>query len=260
MRVLALSASCALAICLASPREALADPPAPTDAIPAPSGATPSPYVPGPQPYVISPSDPADDAGQAGPSGALHTTSNAKKTIAHPFFVGLSAGVAWINPRILGLQPQSFLGSNLGLQAGYTINDRFSIGFEFTTAEKGVTRGGQFEPFGVPVTPQAGCDNCPPTPVGGWVSKTTLLFGQVAPRVEYTPFGEKGFFLGAAPGVAFIQLLTPRAGFGGSLRAGYRFRLVKIIDLGLEAGAQGQVYQDGHVFMVSGLAVFRPHI
>jgi len=256
MRVLALSASFLVALGLAAPRAAHADPPPPA---PDASAGT---YVAGPAPYIAGQADVPGQGPDFAAQGILALPANDAATrIRHPFYIGLIGGVGWVNPNLrAGLSPEPFMGANLGFLAGYTIHQHFSVGFEFTTVERTVTRGSPIASFSVPLQPQAGCDKCVDSPQGGWVSKTTLFFGQLSPRVEYTPFGETGLFIGGTAGLAILQLVNTHAGFGGALRAGYRFRLAKILDLGVEAGAQGQAYDTGTVLMVTGSAVFRPHI
>lgn len=247
MRVFAVSASFLLALGLASPRGALAQ---------APEAAAPV-YVPGPAPYVVN-APPAEVAAKDAPSAAVGPVDT--KKILHPLFFGLTAGVAMANPNLQGLAPVSMTGATVGMQAGYTLNPHFSLGFEFNTIEKKVSRLSSGAPFSVPLQAQADCTTCTAPLDGGWVTQTTLFFGHLAPRLEFTPFGENGLFISAAAGLAVLQLVDTRAGFSGAVRAGYRFRVAKIIDFGIEAGAQGQAYADGgSVTMFSGTAVLRPH-
>jgi len=268
MRVIALSLSFILALGLASAKPAKADPPVAdgSDAQAAPTAAAPTQVDAAPYVVTTPPKPAANAAPNSRPSDvnlAAEPTSFVvlpdPKKIRHPFFVGLTTGVAWANPNLQGLERQSLVGVSVGVQGGYVLSQRFTVGFEFLTIEKTVTRGGPLAAFS-PLTAQAGCDSCVPPDPGGWIKKTTLFFGQLAPRFEYTPFGENGLFLGASAGLAVLQLVGPRAGFGGAFRTGYRFRVAKVLDFGVEAGAQGQAYQSGSVFMVSGHGVFRPHI
>jgi hypothetical protein len=198
--------------------------------------------------------------GIAAPRGALAEPFDASVgPVRHPFFVGATAGVGWVNPSYQGLASQSLVGASLGVHAGYAINSRFAVGFEFTTVERYVTRPNLRIPFSVPLRPEAGCSDCPPPPTGGWIPSTTLFLGNAAPRVEFSPFGESGPYVGASAGLAIMQLINFRFGFGGGIGAGVRLRVAKVVDVGLQADARGQTYADGTALVISGAAVFRPH-
>ena len=172
----------------------------------------------------------------------------------------MSAGVAWTNPNYAGLTSQSFVGAAIGVTAGYTLSRYFNVGLDFNTVEKKVSRLSSGDPFTAGLRTQADCNKCEIPPAGGWVTDTTVFFGNLAPRFEFTPMGpESGPYVAATAGVAIAQLLGVNAGFGGGLRAGYRHRVAKIVDVGIEASAQGQTFGNGTTLSFSGAAVFRPH-
>jgi hypothetical protein len=200
--------------------------------------------------------------GLSAPRSALAESGEASSPVRHPYFIGVSGGVGWVNPSYEGIAPQSLVGASIGVYAGYALTPKFTLGLEFTTIEKDVARLNAFDPFSasLPRQSQAGCSDCEPPATGGWVPETSLFFGNLAPRVEFSPLGESGPYVGASAGLALLQLVNLRPGFGGGLRAGYRVRVVKILDFGVEAGAQGQAYALGSALMISGSAVFRPHI
>jgi hypothetical protein len=175
-----------------------------------------------------------------------------------PHYVGISAGVAYMTARHPELLASSFAAPTLGIHAGYNINDRWSVGFEITTAEKYVSRKSAGDPF-VPIGPLAGCTNCEPPPIGGFLGSITALFGTIGPRVEFTPFGRDGVFVGASAGAAFIYGIDPRIGGGGTARAGYRLRFADILSLSIEGGVQGQIYKDASALMPYGVLVLRPY-
>lgn len=234
MRSLALSSSIlSLACMLVSPiawaAEAFADPPA----------------SPGP----LDPLDQGVDA-PAAPAAP-----------ARPFFVGASAGVGWPSVTHPELLTSSFTSATLGLHAGYTLNPLVALGFELTTLEKSVAKekeGGLFVPASA-VQPQADCTTCTEPVSGGEVMQVTAVFGTLGPRVDLTPFGPDGLYVGASGGLAFVIGLEGRTGLGGTARAGFRLRAAEVITVSLEGGLQGQTFADASVVMPYVAATLRPY-
>jgi hypothetical protein len=177
---------------------------------------------------------------------------------ARPFYVGITGGFAYATVRHPDMLSASFATPTLGLHAGYNVTDRWSVGLEVTTIEKFVERDGPGDPF-VPKYPLAGCTNCQEPPTGGYIGSITAVFGTVAPRVEFTPFGRDGLFLGASAGLGFIMGVDGRIGGGGTARAGYRWRVAEVVGIALEGGIQGQVYKDASAVMPYGVLVLRPY-
>jgi hypothetical protein len=176
-------------------------------------------------------------------------------------FIGLSGGAAYAaidHPLVAG---GGFAAATLGLHAGYNVSDRWAVGFDLSTVEHFMTRDSGIDPFS-PVgytQPQAGCDDCEPPPVGGWVGKTTAVFGTVGPRVEVSPFGRDGLYFGLTTGVAMMLGIGTEFGFGGAARAGYKFRIAKILGLGFEGGVQGQFFSEGTTMFPYLSLVMRPY-
>ncbi|WP_044243554.1 hypothetical protein, partial [Chondromyces apiculatus] len=52
----------------------------------------------------------------------------------------------------------------------------------------------------------------------------SVSFITLGPRVEYTPFGEDGLYVGAFGGVASVLGVPGPVGFGGAARVGCRLR------------------------------------
>jgi hypothetical protein len=156
--------------------------------------------------------------------------------------------------------PTSYTAATLGLHVGYNVSDRLSVGLEVMTAEKYMARNSGVAPFDPGLAPQAGCNNCEPAPTGGWVSHTTGVFGTMGPRVEFSPFGKDGLYVGAAAGLAFLWGVDSTYGFGGVGRAGYRVRVGEVLGLALEAGAHAQTFGGGaYTLSPYGMLVFRPY-
>ncbi|MDI1481972.1 hypothetical protein [Polyangium sp. y55x31] len=176
------------------------------------------------------------------------------------FHVGISGGVAYHTVRVPMVIPTEYAAATLGLHAGYNVTERLSIGFEVTTIEKNMGRNGPFQSFDPGLAPQAGCNNCEPPPFGGWVKNTTAVFGTLGPRVEFSPFGKDGLYLGATAGLAFLWGVDSIYGFGGAGRVGYRVRIADILGLALEAGAQAQAFGSGaYTAAPYGMVLFRPY-
>ncbi|MDC3953698.1 hypothetical protein [Polyangium jinanense] len=176
------------------------------------------------------------------------------------FHVGISGGVAYQTVRVPMVIPTAYAAATLGLHAGYNVTDRLSIGFEVSTIEKNMGRGGPFQSFDPGLAPQAGCNNCEPPPFGGWVKNTTAVFGTLGPRIEFSPFGKDGLYLGAAAGLAFLWGVDSTYGFGGAGRVGYRVRIADILGLAVEGGAQAQAFGSGaYTTAPYGMVYFRPY-
>lgn len=178
-----------------------------------------------------------------------------------PFFVGATGGVAWASAEHPELLSSDFTAATLGLHAGYVLSPQFALGFELTTIEKTVAKdrpGGLFAPAGA-VGPQAECNGCQEPIPGGELMQVTAVWGTLGPRLEYTPFGGDGLFVGASGGVAFLMGLEGRTGLGGTARAGFRLRAAEVITFAVEGGVQGQTFADASVFMPFVAASFRPY-
>jgi hypothetical protein len=177
--------------------------------------------------------------------------------------VGLSGGATYATMRVPTVRPTSFTAATLGMHAGYNVTERLSVGFELQTAERYMSRDNGFDPFAPAGTsqPQVRCDNCPETPTtGGWLGKVTAVFGTLGPKVEFSPFGKDGLYVGASAGVAFLWGVDNIYGFGGSGRAGYRLRVADILGIALEAGAHAQSFGGGsYTMMPYGALIFRPY-
>ena len=79
---------------------------------------------------------------------------------------------------------------------------------------------------------QADCMNCSTPASGGPILATTLLLNTVGPRVDFTPFGVTGPYLGATGGLAVVTMLDRRVGGGGAARAGFRLALADALIVG----------------------------
>jgi len=204
-------------------------------------------------------------AWSAGPSAELGMDQPAAPATpaaaARPFFVGGSAGIGWSTVTHPELLSSSFTAATLGLHAGYTLSPLVALGFEFTTLEKSVAKdvpGGLFSAAGA-VRPQASCTTCDEKVAGGELMQVTALFGTVGPRVDLTPFGPDGLYVGASGGLAFVVGLEGRTGLGGTARAGFRLRAAEVITVSLEAGMQGQTFADASMVMPYAAATLRPY-
>ncbi|MDC0748567.1 hypothetical protein [Polyangium mundeleinium] len=195
-------------------------------------------------------------------SAAESAPADAPAVPAKPrrFHVGISGGVAYHTVRIPTVIPTEYAAATLGIHAGYNVTERLSIGLDLSTIEKDMGRNGPFQMFDPGLAPQAGCNNCEPPPFGGWVKNTTAVFGTLGPRVEFSPFGKEGLYIGATAGLAFLWGVDSIYGFGGSGRLGYRVNIADILGLALEAGAQAQTFGDGaYTTAPYGMVLFRPY-
>lgn len=191
-----------------------------------------------------------------------------KPIAAFPFYAGIMGGAGYatlqhpfISKEVAGVggSPVSFTAATLGLHLGYTFTEHLSAGLEFQALETGISRNNAGETFKLGYSTQAGCNNCHGRPQGTDILGTTIVFSTFAARLEYTPFGRDGLFVGASGGLASIVGYDDKLGVGFSGRLGYRFRPTNIMTISLEGGVQGQVYGDANLYMPYGAAVLRPY-
>lgn len=201
-------------------------------------------------------------------SAEVQGTPVQKPVSAFPFYAGIMGGAGYatlqhpfISKEIAGVggTPVSFTAATLGLHVGYTFVEHLSVGLEFQALETGISRNNAGETFKLGYSTQRGCNNCHPPLSGTDILATTVVFSTFAARLEYTPFGRDGFFLGGSAGLASIVGYDDMTGVGFSGRLGYRFRPTNIMTISLEGGVQGQVYGDANIYMPYGAAVLRPY-
>src|SRR5687767_6365946 len=178
------------------------------------------------------------------------------------FFIGAVGGFALVSASHPELGTNHLMGPVLGLQAGLAVSPRWAISADFTNFETTLNRssGGElFTSSSSWLRPLAGCETCQPRPRGGYVVRTTMHLSTLGPRVEVTPFGPDGLYIGASAGVSFVGGLEARTGAAGTARVGFRYRPLKNLTLAAEGGAQGQAYADASAAMYFAAAQARLH-
>mgnify|MGYP000175590982 CR=1 FL=1 len=190
-----------------------------------------------------------DDAGSASGAGDKRV------------FVGLSGGVAYAMVKHPLINSNGYGSATLGMHAGYSISERLSLGVELSTFEHGMTRTSGTDPFQPTafLSPQAGCNKCKPPEPGGWVSQTTAMFGTIGPRVEFSPLGRDGLYLGASTGLGMLLGIDTQYGFGGGARLGYRYRVANILGFAVEGGAHAQYFSTGSTVFPYVSLMMRPY-
>ena len=176
-------------------------------------------------------------------------------------FVGISAGMAYAMVEHPLIKSNGFGTAALGMHVGYSVSERWTVGIELSTFEHGMKRTSGTDPFTPTsfLTPQAGCNNCEPPAPGGWISETTAMFGTLGPRVEFSPLGKDGLYLGASTGLGMLIGIDTQYGFGGGARAGYRLRIGNVLGLALEGGVQAQYFRTGSTVFPYAALMLRPY-
>jgi hypothetical protein len=210
-----------------------------------------------------------DEAAPAADRPAAATSSLDAYLKRHPFFFGAWGGFSAGLVRHPELQTRRLLGPMLSLGAGYTISTRWVASIEFTSFVVPVERVSgtdQFASASSWLRTQIKCSNCRSPVGGGYVSSTALVLSTVGPRVEVSPFGRDGLYLGASGGVAIVSGLggphvdTGRVGGTGTGRLGFRLRPTHGVSLALEAGAQGHGYGGASAVLFFGALQGRLHM
>ncbi|HRI63257.1 MAG TPA: hypothetical protein PK156_03445 [Polyangium sp.] len=176
-------------------------------------------------------------------------------------FVGLSGGAAYAIVKHPLVNSNGYGTGTLGMHAGYNVTDRWSLGVELSTFEHGMSRTSGTDPFTPTafLSPQAGCNKCKPPEPGGWISQTTAMFGTVGPRVEFSPMGRDGLYLGATTGLGMLLGIDTQYGFGGGARAGYRYRVANILGFAVEGGVHAQYFNTGSTVFPYVSLMMRPY-
>jgi hypothetical protein len=183
----------------------------------------------------------------------------------HPFFFGAWGGFSMGTVHLPHLLTQRLMGPLLSINAGYTISTRWVASMEFTSFVVPVERqsaGEQFASSSSWLRAQAMCATCDTKNrrLGGYVNSSGLVLSTVGPRLDVSPFGRDGFYLGAAGGVAIVSGLDARVGGTGTGRLGFRLRPTHGVSLALEAGAQGQGFEGGSAVLFFGALQGRLHL
>lgn len=194
-------------------------------------------------------------------SSASAAEASAASAAPKRAFVGLSGGIAYASVNHPLVIKDGFGAAMLGMHAGYNVSERWAVGIELHTVEQSMGRDSPKDPF-APISrlqPQAKCANCEDPAVGGWIGKSTAMFGTLGPRVEFAPLGRDGLYFGLSAGVGMILGIDTQYGIGGGARAGYRLRVANVIGLAVEAGVQGQYFNAGTTVFPCASLVMRPY-
>jgi hypothetical protein len=104
------------------------------------------------------------------------------------------------------------------------------------------------------------CLDCAPiVPSNADIVGVSASFSTLGPRVEFSPFGRDGLYVGAFGGVAFVQGIEGLVGAGGAARAGFRLRPVEVLTFAVEGGIQGQVFDGGSSLAPYAMLMLRPY-
>lgn len=172
-------------------------------------------------------------------------------------FVGAEGGVGFASVKHPKLAESKMMGPMLAFQLGYRVSPRWTLSVVYTDFQQTISRTG-VDGLYAPIHTAADCTHCStPTPTSGIVTQGTFRLATLGPSVDVTPFGRDGLFIGASGGVAMVTVIDTTYGFGGTARAGFRFRPVENLALSLEGGAQGQTFSGGSAYLGYGAAEVR---
>ena len=189
-------------------------------------------------------------------------SSEAARILKKRYFIGALGGFALVSASHPELGTTHLRGPVLGIQAGLALSPRWTISADFTNFETTLRRASAGEVFTTSsswLRPLAGCETCQPRPRGGYVVGTTMHLTSLSPRIEVTPFGSDGLYVGASAGIAFVGGLDARTGASGTARLGFRYRPLRTLTIAAEGGAQGQAYSDASAAMYFAATQARLH-
>jgi hypothetical protein len=186
---------------------------------------------------------------------------------ARTFFAGASLGLGWAHVRHHELATPELQGVMVAIHAGYSPTPRFWFALELTSLEERITRRTAGEswsadgqgPSQPSAQPLAGCSGCRPKVNGGQHVGAMLHVMSVGPRVEVTPFGRDGVYLGGAVGASIFTGVESSYGLAGTARAGFRVRVVEPLTVAIEGGGQGHVHDDADALVGFGMVQGRAH-
>jgi hypothetical protein len=238
--------------------EALPDLPAPVPALPPPVEAAPASDPPvvevlPPEPQPLSPM--VDEAPRKKRDDAAKS----------PFFAGVGVGYGWVTANHPQLAATTFTGAVVDAHFGYTLSENFAVAIDISNFETGIERLQKGQPFTThdQLYPKAASTK-PANDTGrgssGWVLSTTMNLTSMGARIDYTPFGRDGIYIGATAGPAVMSGLDQGlVGFGATARAGLRGRVATVLTFAVEGGFTGQTFTDASSTMPYVGAVFRPY-
>ena len=139
------------------------------------------------------------------------------------------------------------------MTAGTELDRRFHLTFAFTSFETSIrrARGGLWEEGQYTQRVASGLHTLrqpddPPGPGGGVEVQRTFHAHSFGPRLDFFPLGSQGPYLGVTTAMAMIQGVDFRAGANLGARVGGEWRPFHAFAVGIEAGAQGQIYDDAN--------------
>lgn len=169
---------------------------------------------------------------------------------------GATAGYAIGTLRHPELIRTSFDGAMLELHVGVAIRPALTVAFELTSVELEVRRGpvglapkNNIVPSSLRIQAESTRASTSTNGLGGAPYEYPVVhLHTIGPRVEFTPFGTDGLYLGGTAGAGVVQDLPSRVGGAAAARGGYRVRVADVIGFSFEAGAHAHVYKDGSSF------------
>lgn len=150
-------------------------------------------------------------------------------------------GVATVNHSLLKATfPAALVALNASVNFGM-----WTVGGELSAFGHQVSRPGATDSFAARAASGVGCNRCREPVAGGAVLSTAATFGTLGPRVDFSPWGKNGPFVGASGGLAYVGGFSDQLGGWVAGRAGLRYRLFRALELSAEGGFQAQWYADG---------------
>jgi hypothetical protein len=110
----------------------------------------------------------------------------------------------------------------------------------------------------------AECLRCEPRPSGDqFIIVTNISITNIAFRFDYALFGNSSPYIAALGGISGIDGVPDSVAQSGNIggvvgaRLGYRYRLIRVLEVAAEGGWQGQFYEGGRVNTISLQALLR---
>ena len=241
------------------------DAPASNDA----AGSNAPPVTPEPPP-ATSPGDTATGApavGEPPPPGTASPPSaepsaepdadTGKKTVIgerlSPLVATVSFGYGYASIKYPNLLNTNVDGLFIELAGGTELSRQFRLLLAFTSLETSIRRvsleqweEGKYQAKVAGLHATAGPTTPFVSPSGGVDMQRTMHAHSLGPRLDFLPLGVQGPYIGVTTALAITTGIETRVGASLGARVGGEWRPFQEFSVGIEAGAQGQVYSDGN--------------
>ena len=165
----------------------------------------------------------------------------------------VSFGYGYASVKYPNLLNSNVDGLFIELAGGTELSRQFRLMLAFTSLETTIRRvsleqweEGNYSAKVAGTHPTLGPTTPYLSPSGGVDMQRTMHLHSLGPRLDFLPLGVQGPYIGLTTALALTTGIETRVGASLGARVGGEWRPFQEFSVGIEAGAQGQVYSDGN--------------